>query len=142
MLRSRHLLFLVIVFACVNAKATDAKPFFTLHNVGPGVCAAIAVPGGHAGSNSGFIIGDKAVLVVDSFEDADAARALLKVIHQKTALPVRYLINTHYHLDHVTGNGVYRQNAAQGRVGTVAGQLRKMAVLHLLRGKKHNADGC
>ncbi|HET7161731.1 MAG TPA: MBL fold metallo-hydrolase, partial [Rhodanobacteraceae bacterium] len=72
----------------------------------------IAVAGNHAGSNSGFIVGDDGVLVVDSFEDPAAAQALLKAIHQKTRLPVRYLVNTHYHLDHVAGNGVYQAAGA------------------------------
>ena len=40
------------------------------------VWAAIAVSGSGAGSNSGFIVGDDGVLVVDSFEDADAGKAL------------------------------------------------------------------
>lgn len=108
MLRLRNLLaLLALALTCGGAGAANTKPFFTLHEVGKGVWAAIALPGGHAGSNSGFIVGDDGVLVVDSFEDPAAAKALLKVVHQKTTLPVRYLVNTHYHLDHVAGNGVY-----------------------------------
>ena len=103
---------LALVLACGAANAAGTKPFFTLHEIGNGVWAAIAVPGGHAGSNSGFIIGDDGVLVVDSFEDPAAAKALLKAIHEKTPLPVRYLVNTHYHLDHVAGNGVYQSAGA------------------------------
>ena len=101
-----------MALASTVASAAAAGPMFALHQVGPGIWAAIAVPGSPAGSNSGFIIGDKAVLVVDSFEDPAAAQALLQVIHEKTALPVRYLINTHYHLDHVSGNGVYQAAGA------------------------------
>ena len=103
---------LALVLACGAANAAGTEPFFTLHEIGNGVWAAIAVPGGHAGSNSGFIIGDDGVLVVDSFEDPAAAKALLNVIHEKTPLPVRYLVNTHYHLDHVAGNGVYQSAGA------------------------------
>ena len=113
MLRLRTLLpLLALALACGTAGAADTKPFFTLHEVGKGVWAAIAVPGGHAGSNSGFVVGDDGVLVVDSFEDPAAAKALLQVIHEKTPLPVRYLVNTHYHLDHVAGNGVYQAAGA------------------------------
>ncbi|MDA3914020.1 MBL fold metallo-hydrolase [Oleiagrimonas sp.] len=95
-----------------GVRAATTHAYFTLHHLGKGIWAAIDKPGSHAGSNSGFIIGDKAVLVVDSFEDPAAAKALLKVIHSKTHLPVRYLVNTHYHLDHVAGNGVYRKAGA------------------------------
>ncbi|HET7922834.1 MAG TPA: MBL fold metallo-hydrolase [Gammaproteobacteria bacterium] len=94
------------------AQAADQTPYFTLHRVGDGVWAAISVPGSHAGGNSGFIIGSDSVLVVDTFEEPAAAQALLKAIHAKTALPVRYVVNTHYHLDHVGGNGVYRSAGA------------------------------
>lgn len=112
MLRLRSLLLLVLSLTCGAASAAETNPFFTLHEIGKGVWAAIAVSGSHAGSNSGFIVGDDGVLVVDSFEDPAAAKALLKVIHEKTPLPVRYVVNTHYHLDHVAGNGVYQAAGA------------------------------
>lgn len=94
------------------ANAAGSPPFFALHQLGQGIWAAIALPSSHAGSNAGFIVGDDAVLVVDSFEDPAAAQALLQVIRGKTQLPVRYLVNTHYHLDHVAGNGVYQAAGA------------------------------
>lgn len=85
---------------------------FTLKPLGHNAYAAIAVPRSGAGSNSGFIIGDDGVLVVDSFQDANAARALLAEIHKLTPLPVKFVVNTHYHIDHVTGNGVYAEAGA------------------------------
>lgn len=103
---------LCLIAVCGTCHAAQASAFFTLHRVGDGVWAAIAVPGSHAGGNSGFVIGTDGVLVVDSFEEPAAARALLEVIHAKTQLPVRYVIDTHYHLDHVAGNGVYRDAGA------------------------------
>ena len=113
MLRLRSLLLLLgLALTGGVASAAGPGPFFTLHQVGQGVWAAIAIPGSHVGSNAGFIIGDEAVLVVDSFADPRAAQALLQVIHDKTPLPVRYLVNTHYHLDHVAGNGVYQAAGA------------------------------
>lgn len=105
---------LTLLFAAAGLVAqTGAKPYFTLHEAAPGVFAAIATPGSRAGSNAGFIIGDDGVLVVDTFEDPAAAQALLAAIRRQTRLPVRYVINTHYHLDHVAGNGVF---AAAGAV--------------------------
>lgn len=101
-----------LVVGCGMAHAATTGRYFTLHHIDKGVWAAVDKPGSSAGSNSGFIIGDKAVLVVDSFEDPAAARALLKVIRSKTNLPVRYLVNTHYHLDHVAGNVVYHDAGA------------------------------
>lgn len=94
------------------ARAAEAPPLFTLHEVGKGVWAAISPTSSSAGSNAGFVIGDDSVLVVDTFEDPAAAQALLAAIREKTALPVRYVVNTHYHLDHVAGNGVFQQGGA------------------------------
>lgn len=95
-----------------TAAPPAAKAYFQLHTVAPGVYAAIAVPGSGAGSNSGFIVGDAAVCVVDTFQNVDAARALVAAIHAQTPLPIRYVINTHYHIDHVTGNRVFADAGA------------------------------
>jgi glyoxylase-like metal-dependent hydrolase (beta-lactamase superfamily II) len=58
------------------------------------------------------VIGDNGVAVIDTFEDETAARQLLAEIQKLTKLPVKFVINTHYHLDHVTGNGVFAQAGA------------------------------
>jgi len=89
-----------------------AKPFFTLHEVGHGVFAAVAVAGSGAGSNAGFVIGDDGVAVIDTFQSAAAAESLLQAIRERTDLPVRFVVDTHYHLDHVAGNGVFHDAGA------------------------------
>lgn len=86
--------------------------YFTLKPLGHNVWAAIAVPGSGAGSNSGFVIGGTGVAVIDSFQKADAAKALLAEIRKMTPLDLVYVVNTHYHIDHVTGNGVYAEAGA------------------------------
>lgn len=113
MRRLQHLMLLLILAASGAAvHAADAPPLFTLHEVGKGVWAAVSPTPSSAGSNAGFVIGDDSVLVIDTFEDPAAAQALLKAIRDKTALPVRYVVNTHYHLDHVAGNGVFDKAGA------------------------------
>ncbi len=97
---------------CGPLMAEEPTPFFTLRPIGTGVWAAISPARGKAGSNAGFVIGSDGVLVVDSFVDPAAAQALLDEIHAKTKLPVRYVVNTHYHLDHVAGNGVFKDSGA------------------------------
>jgi cyclase len=92
--------------------ATQSGPLpFTLKQIGPNAWAAIDL-NGHAGSNAGFVIGGDGVAVIDTFEHEDAARALLEEIRKKTSLPVKFVVNTHYHLDHVAGNGVFAQAGA------------------------------
>jgi len=82
---------------------------FALKQVGPGVYAAIDGPDHRAGSNAGFVIGDDGVLVVDAFFTPDAARALVAEIHRLTPKPIRYVVNTHYHVDHTGGDQVLRE---------------------------------
>lgn len=85
---------------------------FVLKQVGSGVYAAIDGPEHKAGSNAGFVIGDDGVLVVDAFYNTDAARALVSEIHRLTAKPIRYLVNTHYHVDHTGGDQALRDAGA------------------------------
>ncbi|HWC20552.1 MAG TPA: MBL fold metallo-hydrolase [Terriglobales bacterium] len=89
--------------------AQPQAPPFTVKQVGNGVYAAIS---SHAGGNSGFIIGDNGVLVVDTFINQAPARDLLAEIRKLTNLPVKYVVNTHYHLDHVAGNAVFTETGA------------------------------
>jgi glyoxylase-like metal-dependent hydrolase (beta-lactamase superfamily II) len=109
------LLSLALLCCCAAAQAQEsAAPSlpFTLKPLGNNVYAAIANPKSNAGSNSGFVIGDNGVVVVDTFVTADAAKALLVEIQKLTKLPIKFVVNTHYHLDHVAGNGVYAQAGA------------------------------
>ena len=106
--------FLLLALVCVS-RAQDASTdslLFTIKSLGNNVFAAIAKPKSSAGSNSGFVIGDDGVVVIDTFQDAAAAKQLLAEIQKLTKLPVKFVINTHYHLDHVTGNAVFAQAGA------------------------------
>ena len=89
--------------------AQPQAPAFTLKQIGKGVYAAIS---GRAGGNTGFIIGDDGVLVVDTFISQPPARDLLAEIRKITNLPVKYVVNTHYHLDHVAGNAIFTEAGA------------------------------
>src|ERR1700724_489869 len=88
------------------------SPDFTIKKIGDGVYAAVATEGGKAGSNAGFIVGSNGVAVVDTFQEAGPAKALLAEIHKITNQPVRYVINTHYHLDHTGGNAAFAEAGA------------------------------
>ena len=90
--------------------ATPALPF-NLVDLGHGVWAGVDIDG-HAGSNAGFVIGDDGVLVVDTYYAPGAAPALLAEIRKRTDRPIRYVVNTHYHIDHVSGNATFKAAGA------------------------------
>lgn len=102
---------LVSLAGTASAQVPAALPF-VLKQVGPGVYAAIDGPEHKSGSNAGFVIGDDGVLVVDSFFYPDATRALVAEIRRLTPKPIRYVVNTHYHVDHTGGDGVLRDAGA------------------------------
>ena len=97
---------LLAVCAAAQTPSPTKQPF-ALKQIGPGVYAAISDE-----SNAGFVIGDDSVLVVDSFFEPDTAKALLDEIRRITPKPVRYLVNTHYHLDHVAGDRIFKDAGA------------------------------
>ncbi len=114
MLRSLSMLFagLCLGWATGPAAADAPKPYFTLHDLGHGVWGGLSLPGPHAGGNTGFVVGSDGVLVIDTFQTVEAAQALLDAIRKTTNLPIRYVVNTHYHLDHVMGNGIFEKAGA------------------------------
>jgi len=101
-----------VCLVLLSGVAFGADPDFTVKKIGEGVYAAINPDRGKAGSNAGFIVGTTGVAVVDTFIAAEPAKELLAEIRKVTNLPIRYVINTHYHLDHTGGNAVFAEAGA------------------------------
>ena len=55
-------------------------------------------------TSSGFVIGTKSVLVIDTMLNKRLNKQLMQLISDQTDLPVRYAVNTSFHGDHAYGN--------------------------------------
>lgn len=103
---------LLLLLSCLVNALSQTPPEFTVKKIGDGVYAAISPDRSKAGSNAGFIVGSNGVAVVDTFLGVDPAKELLAEIRKVTNLPIRYVINTHYHIDHTGGNAVFAEAGA------------------------------
>ena len=65
-------------------------------------------------TNSGIIIGDDSVLVIDSLRMPSFARSLMEDVRKLTDKPVKYVIDTHSHWDHSWGNQEFPEAAIIG----------------------------
>jgi glyoxylase-like metal-dependent hydrolase (beta-lactamase superfamily II) len=63
--------------------------------------------------NSGVIIGDDSVMVIDTTATPAMAQALIKHIRAVTDLPIKYVVLSHYHAVRVLGASAYFNEGAQ-----------------------------
>ncbi len=89
----------------------NAANHYTLDRLGDGVYAAIHTDGGAAICNSGLVDLGDSTLVIDSFMTPTAAEDLRADAQRLTGRVPRWVVNTHYHNDHIWGNQAFLPEA-------------------------------
>ena len=74
--------------------------------------ALLAPDNAGAIANVGFIVGDAGVAVIDTGNTREAGERLLAAVKVRTDRPIRYVINTHMHPDHVLGDVAFKSSGA------------------------------
>ena len=110
---------IALAFACLLAGIAgltalgprqQRAPAFTFTKIAENVYFAVGTGALTVFCNAAIIINDNDVLLVDTHVSPDAAQALLTELKTVTNKPVRYVVNTHYHFDHSSGNQIYGPN--------------------------------
>lgn len=93
-----------------SAAPASEEKLFDLQKAADGVYFAQARPQTVINCNAAVFVRSKDVVVVDAHSKPSAAAALVRQIRSEvTDKPVRYVINTHFHWDHMLGNPAYKQ---------------------------------
>ncbi len=106
----KKLLFLKSFVFCISI-CTWGQDFqskhFTIQKLADGVFAAVSKNGGYAICNAGIVDLGDATLIFDPFMTPEAAEDLKKASQLLTGHVVKYVVNSHYHNDHIGGNQVF-----------------------------------
>lgn len=112
--RSTKILLFIGVFLALNfefrAQTVESSANFEVQKIAEDVYAVIRKepPSLWFNPNTVFIIGKKQVTVVDTNISSEFTQEVLAELRKLTKKPVKYVINTHWHEDHIIGNRVYR----------------------------------
>ncbi len=112
--------------AWARAQAPAASTqLFDIEKVADGVYCALARAQALINSNAAIFVNSQDVLIMDSHSKPSAVAALVAQIKKDvTAKPVRFVVNSHFHWDHMQGNSAYKAGGA--KVDFVASEPTKV----------------
>lgn len=105
------LIFAVYIILCGNVFAAE-KLTKIADNVYSYVDTKNSLPQNSYGANAGIIIGKDGIVVIDTLISAKEAKRFIRDIRTVSNKPIKYVVNTHYHLDHTFGNSEFAKLGA------------------------------
>ncbi len=113
---TRTILVLIVICLFLYGPAGHAWAADRLTKIAENVYAYVgtkkASPLNSFGANAGIIIGRDGIAVVDTLISAKEADRFIKDIRSVSDKPIKYVINTHSHLDHTFGNSEFSKLGA------------------------------
>jgi cyclase len=95
----------------LDARAQTSTPIVSgahrFEKIADGIYYATASGTMQVGANSPVIVTDAEAIIIDSETSPAAGRALVQDIKAFTDKPVRYVIDSHFHYDHLFGNQIF-----------------------------------
>jgi hypothetical protein len=125
--------FLRATWARAQSRGASTK-LFTIEKVNDGVYAALARPQVMPNCNAAIFVNSNDLVVGDAHSTPSAAASLIAQIKKEvTTKPVRYLVNSHFHLDHTQGNSAYTTSGA--KLDILASDTTKQLMAQLSRNR-------
>lgn len=129
------LILLITLFSCIVNAHTFMK------EVEKGIYVHIGkhldVDEGYDGDicNIGFIVGSDAIAIIDTGGSYLVGEKIKKFIEKKYQQPIKYVINTHAHLDHIYGNIVFEDAEIIGHQNLVKAMKSRSQIYARLNDK-------
>ncbi|MBT8301154.1 MAG: MBL fold metallo-hydrolase [Maribacter sp.] len=110
---------------------------FEFVKLGNGIYSCIHKFGGKAICNVGVVDNGNETLIFDSFLSPDVAKELLKALQEMDLSPVKYVVNSHFHNDHIRGNQVFAEDVRIISTTTTKELIEKEEPLQIAFEKEH-----
>lgn len=122
---------LAAAFGSVPAQACDMFEF-RLVRASAHVHVFEAAEGTTAVVNGNIVavVGDEAVLLVDTGQIPSVARRVLAQIPSISSKPIRYIVNTHWHGDHMLANFVFKERFPEAKIFATTHTIAEAAKFH------------
>lgn len=113
----RLMVFWILVFVFISLLIFGQNAFAEgLTKIAENIYAYVDIkgssPANSFGANAGIIIGKNGIVVIDTLVSAKEAKRFIEDIRKISNKPIKYVVNTHYHLDHTFGNAEFEKLGA------------------------------